>query len=353
MTRIGSLCTGYGGLDLAVQAVFGGELAWWSDIEPGPIKVMTHHHPDVPNLGDLKTVDWSTVDGIDILTTGYPCQPFSNAGKRLGTEDPRHLWPWIADAIGVLRPRIVVLENVAAHLRRGFDIVSADLAGLGYCFSWGIVSAAEAGAPHLRKRLYVVAADTSRELDDRRGTLGPQGRVEPTDRSHVTADAYGQLVWEQPRGGSRTGREDTAVARGGSEAIADAPGIGWQQGRSESTGQLWRPNATNGRGDAATSAEVQDWLEWADAIERWEDCLDAEAPVATIENPRAKLGRSLNPRLPEWMMGVPGRITSVPGLDRNEQIKLAGNGVVPQQAILAIRELYTRLVAHLDTEAAA
>ncbi|MFD9893350.1 DNA cytosine methyltransferase [Amycolatopsis sp. NPDC059027] len=134
---IGSLCTGYGGLDLAVQSVFGGGPAWWSDVDPGPIRVIEHHHPEIPNLGDLKVIDWSSVRGVDILTAGYPCQPFSNAGKRLGTEDPRHLWPWIADAVGVLRPSLVILENVAAHLRRGFDIVSADLAGLRYRVAWG------------------------------------------------------------------------------------------------------------------------------------------------------------------------------------------------------------------------
>ncbi|MFB9926290.1 DNA cytosine methyltransferase [Amycolatopsis halotolerans] len=157
---IGSLCTGYGGLDLAAISVFGDKLKWWSDIDPGPIKVMSHHHPDVPNLGDLREVDWTKVPKVRIVTAGYPCQPFSNAGKRLGTEDPRHLWPWISDALGVLRPRYVVLENVAGHLRRGFDVVSADLSAMGYRFAWGVVSASEAGAPHLRKRLFVVAENT-------------------------------------------------------------------------------------------------------------------------------------------------------------------------------------------------
>jgi DNA (cytosine-5)-methyltransferase 1 len=76
--RHGSLCTGFAGLDLAAQAVFGGELAWWSDIEPGPIKVMQHHHPDVPNLGDFTKIDWkgggAAIDSlaVDVLTAGYP-----------------------------------------------------------------------------------------------------------------------------------------------------------------------------------------------------------------------------------------------------------------------------------------
>ncbi|MEU5258973.1 DNA cytosine methyltransferase [Amycolatopsis sp. NPDC021455] len=165
---IGSLCTGYGGLDLAVQKVFDATLAWWSDIEPGPIAVMNHHHPDIPNLGDIRTVNWATVEPVDILTAGYPCQPFSDAGKRLGTADPRHLWPWIKTAIGSLRPRIVVLENVPGHLRRGFDTVSADLADLGYRLTWGIVAASEVGAPHLRKRLFVVAEDADSAASNQR-----------------------------------------------------------------------------------------------------------------------------------------------------------------------------------------
>jgi len=157
MMTIGSVCTGYGGLDMAVRAVFGGELVWWSDVEPGPIATMTHHHPGVPNLGDIKAVHWHAVPRVDIFTAGYPCQPFSNAGKRLGLDDHRHLWPWIAYAIAVLRPGIVVLENVAAHLGRGFRIVAEDLAALGYRFDWTLVRASDIGAPHRRERLFVVA----------------------------------------------------------------------------------------------------------------------------------------------------------------------------------------------------
>jgi DNA (cytosine-5)-methyltransferase 1 len=309
--KIGSLCTGYGGLDMAARAVFGGELAWWSDIEPGPIAVMSHHHPDVPNLGDLKEVDWFSVPEIDILTAGYPCQPFSNAGKRLGTEDPRHIWPWISDAIGLLRPRIVLLENVAAHLRRGFDIVSADLANLGYRVAWGLVSASEVGAAHGRKRLYVVAADASRELDDRRRPLWPVGRPEHSDGGVAVANAYGKFLREQPWWGR---------------------------------GPYRRTEAVTGQPGSSGFPSPERWGKYADAVARWEQVTGVPAPDATVPNPRAKVGRSLSPYLTEWLMGVPGRITSVPGLDRNAQIKLAGNGVVPQQAELAIRQL----LAHLE-----
>jgi len=105
LTTIGSLFTGYGGLDMAVQSVLGGEVAWYSEIDKHACTVLGAHHPGVPNLGDITAVDWTTVEPVDVLTGGYPCQPFSHAGQRKGTDDERHLWPFIADALrsGVLR----------------------------------------------------------------------------------------------------------------------------------------------------------------------------------------------------------------------------------------------------------
>ncbi|MGW7001343.1 DNA cytosine methyltransferase [Streptomyces sp. NPDC054933] len=113
--RIGSLCTGYGGLDEAVRQVYGGETVWHADIDPGASAILAHHWPTVPNLGDLTTTDWhqvvDTFGRPHIVTGGYPCQPFSDAGLRKGTEDERHIWPHIAHALRVLRPRLVVLES--------------------------------------------------------------------------------------------------------------------------------------------------------------------------------------------------------------------------------------------------
>src|SRR5690606_25309835 len=296
--RIGSLCTGYGGLDIAAQSVFGGSLAWWSDIEPGPIKVMQHHHPGAPNIGDLTTVDWSTVEPVDILTAGYPCQPFSNAGKRRGTDDPRHIWPWIARAIGILRPRFVVLENVAAHVRRGFDVVSEDLASLGYDTAWSVVRASDVGAPHRRERLFVVAAD-------------------PVDQYEK---------WARREGEHSDGRGVPSP---------DAQDVGRREGRTESEGVVGGP-------DVAERGSQVDWRQYAPAIRRWEGVLGVPAPRPDARGPRG--GLKVNPAFAEWLMGVPGRITSVPGLSINEQLKLAGNGVVPQQAEHAIRGNLSRLL---------
>lgn len=155
--RIGSVCSGYEGLGAAVQAVLGGELAFTADIDPDASRLLAHRFPGVPNLGDVKAVDWSSLGTVDIFCGGFPCQPFSAAGRRLGTSDPRHLWPHLAKAIGVMHPPLVVLENVHGHLTLGFDVVLADLAALGYDAEWVVVTASAAGAPHRRARLFVLA----------------------------------------------------------------------------------------------------------------------------------------------------------------------------------------------------
>lgn len=304
--RIGSLCSGYGGLDMAVQRVFSGELAWWSDIEPGPIRVMSHHHPGVPNIGDLKTAPWHVLPPIDILTGGYPCQPFSNAGKRLGTDDPRHLWPWIAHAIGSLRPVFVVLENVAAHLRRGFDVVLEDLATLGYDARWLLVRASDIGACHRRERLFIVASDTTapdtNSAGSSLGTLQSAGcqltTVERGHRDDAAADPVrdGRYQW-----GSQHAWEF-----GGSQATCDSLAGRW--------GDYWP------------------------AVERHQSFLGRPVPEPTVTGTRG--ARVLSPYLVEWMMGLPGGyVTAVPGLTRNQQLRLLGNGVMPQQAEYALREL--------------
>lgn len=170
--RIGELCAGYGGLSMAVQAVIPAEVAWFADNNPAAATVLKHHWPDTPNHGDITTVDWSTVEPVDILTAGFPCQPVSNAGLRKGLEDERWLWPEIARAIGALRPSYVVLENVAAIATRGLDTVLGDLAALGFDAEWGTLRASDVGAPHQRNRWFCLAwpADAPGNRWDQRGT---------------------------------------------------------------------------------------------------------------------------------------------------------------------------------------
>ena len=112
--RIGSLFSGYGGLDMAAEQAFGATTAWVSDVDKGACKILAHRYPDVPNLGDITTIDWAAVEPVDIITGGSPCQDLSHAGKRSGmTEGTRsNLWVAMREAIAQIKPSIVVWENV-------------------------------------------------------------------------------------------------------------------------------------------------------------------------------------------------------------------------------------------------
>ena len=154
--NFGSLFSGIGGLDLGLERA-GMKCLWQSEINPYASRVLKKHWPATPNLGDINDIDWRTVPTVDLVCGGYPCQPFSTAGSRNGTNDPRHLWPRFADCIRILRPRFALLENVTGHLSLGFGNVQADLAALGYDAQWDCIPAAAVGAPHLRDRIFVIA----------------------------------------------------------------------------------------------------------------------------------------------------------------------------------------------------
>ena len=156
---VGSLFSGIGGLDLGLERA-GMEVIWQSEIDPYACRVLKKHWPEVVNHGDIKAINWGNVVRPDVICGGYPCQPFSNAGKRKGEDDPRHLWPWVRTAISELRPRYAILENVRGHLSLGGLSVVGDLASIGYDAEWRIVSAASVGAPHRRDRVIIVAYPT-------------------------------------------------------------------------------------------------------------------------------------------------------------------------------------------------
>jgi DNA (cytosine-5)-methyltransferase 1 len=159
-----SLCTGYGGIErgLDLAGVEHRVLAY-VEIEAFAIanlvaKMETEQLPPAPVWSNLKTLPVEPFRGrVDILTSGYPCQPFSAAGKRAGKDDPRHLWPYIIDIIRAVRPVRCFFENVEGHISLGLREVISDLESLGYKVAWGIFSAREVGALHQRKRVYILA----------------------------------------------------------------------------------------------------------------------------------------------------------------------------------------------------
>jgi len=350
----GSLFTGTGALDMAAAEVLGAEPAWFCDLDPGASALLAHHYPDVPNLGDITAVDWTTVEPVDVLTGGFPCQDISNAGRREGIIGARSgLWSYYADAIRVLRPRYVLIENVAALVVRGLDRVLADLAALGFDAEWATVRASDVGAPHQRERVFIAAArhsevrgrDFPSVAGQRRGSAGTAGGP-----GGVAADAGSDTVREQPV--AESGRSGASVAGLDHAAAANPAGAGLQgyfAPRSPS-GIEPQENTDAERNGGASTADSLEWGPYGPAIRRWEAILSRPAPAPTATGVRG--GRVLNPALPEWMMGLPdGWITAVPGLSRAAQLKLAGNGVVTQQAIAAFRHLLALL--NLDARSAA
>ncbi|MFE5895919.1 DNA cytosine methyltransferase [Streptomyces sp. NPDC056488] len=309
--RIGSVCSGYAGLDMAVQTVLGGSVAWHSDPDPGAAAILAHHWPDVPNLGDLTAADWPQVEPVDIYTGGYPCQPFSYAGARKGTTDDRHIWPHIAHSVRVLRPRILFFENVTGHVSLGLDAVLTDLAALRFNAEWLTVHASGVGAPHPRERLFVLAVAENADS----ATVHQWGQSAP-----------GQ---EEGRGArphlGRRGR--VAAAHAGHGHIAERARAQGREGRERPT---VRP-LTRRRGT------VDEWGRYAPAVARWEAVTGRTAPRATDDRGR------LSPVFVEWLMGLEdGHVTAVPGLSRTAQLRALGNGVVPQQAAFAFAELLHR-----------
>jgi DNA (cytosine-5)-methyltransferase 1 len=380
--RIGGLFSGYGGLEMAAQSVFGGTVAWHSEIDPAASKILAHHWPDVPNLGDITKVDWSQVEPVDVLTGGSPCQDVSAAGKRAGMRAGTRsgLWAAMTDAIDALRPPIMVWENVRGVLSaeadsalepcagcvgdvedgtvlRALGRVLGDLADIGYDTQRHGLRAADVGAPHGRFRVFVVATDTRSETVGLGTGLreGEPARIwwRRSDNHNLPlvaphTDHSGPQGWK-----SAAGRHLSDGC-----AVADTARDGWDEGRTESAGVVGGSNAALS-GDAATdpdrdgqqsirrlkpvrrdldgrgSADTA-WGDYEPAIRRWEHVLGRFAPEPTELAPKG--GRRLSPAFVEWMMGLPaGHVTAVPGVSRNDQLKALGNGVVPQQGAAAIR----------------
>ena len=162
-----SICSGIGGLDLGVRLVLGGRVRTVCYVERGlyPAQVMASRMEDgvlqpAPVWSDIKTFDarrWRPVMAGGLLVGGYPCQPFSSSGARRGSEDPKHLWPDVLRVLAESGAGFAFFENVLAHVQRGLQEVLEDLAASGFDAEWGVYSAQQVGAPHIRKRLFIFA----------------------------------------------------------------------------------------------------------------------------------------------------------------------------------------------------
>jgi DNA (cytosine-5)-methyltransferase 1 len=271
-------------LDLAVEQHFNADTVWCAEFDKYASQVISKHF-NIPNYGDIKNINWAEVEPIDILTAGYPCQPFSHAGYRKGTDDERHIFPYILEAISVLRPRWIVLENVRGHLSLGLKDVLQGLAEHGYDARWQVIRASDVGAPHQRARLFIIAnSDGNAREKSRRAFRGiscaRETIIDGTDREidgrSDTDDSYTDYKYKS------------------------------HDGKVQRLGRRFTPRR--------------------------------EMYMQTPPDALDQTGK-LNADFVEYMMGLPkGWVTNI-GLTRAQQLKMLGNGVVPQQAEYALELL--------------
>ena len=309
--KIGSLCTGYGGLDMAVEAYFNAEMAWCAENDKYASKVIEERF-NKPNLGNIKTIDWDSVEPIDILTAGYPCQPFSHAGQRKGTEDERHLWPFIIQAISKIRPQYIILENVRGHLSLGFKEVLGDLAKNGYDAKWRIVRASDVGAPHQRARLFIIAYPNSDAREKSRRA----------DRKIPTEGAGLQRRQDIGQAGSEYGCS--------CEIITD----------TDNSRRFGNMQGLPSRFNSCTDCNTHNQHKSHDGkVSELGRRFVTRREMSMQTPPHTLVDGKLNAKFVEYMMGLrPGWITNV-DLSRAQQLKMLGNGVVPQQAYYALELL--------------
>ena len=188
------LCSGIGGFSLGFEWAGLSSPVLFCDVEPWCRQVLSKHWPDVPIACDVKELasdPGRNVPDCDILTAGYPCQPFSLAGKRGGEEDPRHIWPYILRIVASKRPAWCVFENVYGHVSMGLDQVLLDLEAEGYATRPFIVPACGVDAPHKRDRIWIIARlmeDTSgRRYGNKEEEIRP--RRDRTVNASITSSA--------------------------------------------------------------------------------------------------------------------------------------------------------------------
>jgi len=290
--RVLDLFSGIGGFSLGLERTGGFETAAFCEYEPFARAVLAKHWPDVPCFPDVRELKGSEIDGpIDVICGGYPCQPFSTAGKRRGKEDDRHLWPEFNRLVAELRPTWVIGENVAGHISMGLDGVLSDLEGQGYACRAFVIPACAVDAPHRRDRVWTVAHRAELQRNGSGEHWQPSERQVPQSRkrsgAELVANAERMFGIKQPKPAMQRGRprktEQTWMG-GGTEFMSDATSKGLQ-------GTKWAQHKGRGIGPSNSNEAIKPgkWL------------------------PEPNVGRVAN--------GVPTRV---------DRLKALGNAVVPQ-----------------------
>ena len=303
---VGSLCAGIGGIELGLELVGPFRTLWQAEIDPYARAVLERHWPDARRLEDIRDVTSNTVDRPDVLTAGFPCQPHSLAGQRLASRDERDLWGEVVRITGELRPRYLIAENVQGLLSsedpafdrpyKGgfFRRVLLDLAALGYAAEWHTYAAADLGAHHQRRRVFILAYPQGDGRDE--------GRGEPDRDDAATGGGWACLA-------ERDGP-------GAAPAVADPDGEGLQECEQPAVRRAWRRyqgRAAEQRGALPGNPAGPGLPDWAGGP------VGQPCPLSEFDDTGREVERDFH--------GVAHGISH-----RVDRLKRLGNAVVPQQA---------------------
>ncbi len=362
-----SLCSGYGGIDLGLrQEIPNLRTVAYAEIEAFACELLlarmeSGQIDSAPIWPNLKTFPWESFrDRVDILSGGYPCQPFSAAGKRLGKDDPRHLWPYIADGIRLLRPKLCFFENVEGHISLGLRDVIEELGRLGYEATWGIFSASEVGAPHQRKRVFILAHRQCEGLERWNSRVQSE-----SDRCRLSSEfgASGDVLGNTGHGAARTRPESIGAQLSTSgipgHAVADADNS--RSGKDKllpelRSARIEQSSCYSGVTKSEKEREVaQAWPSRPSEPQHdWEPPRvvgngngldrsaspegrkhDAEIGSAGVGQTEPTMGRDADGST----CGMDYAELCISGDNRTDELRLLGNGVVPAVAALAFRTL--------------
>ena len=348
-----SFCAGYGGIERGLElASIEHRVLAYVEIEAFAIanlvaKMEQGELVPAPIYTDIKTFPSDLFrDSVDIITGGYPCQPFSVAGKAQAFDDPRHLFPYILDHVRTIRPAQCFFENVEGHINRGLESVLQDLEGAGYDSTWGIFSAEEVGAPHQRKRIFILANANGYALRKQSGRSGREERTSET-LSGVNGEARSMANPDSSRQLQSQGSESEQW--------------GWT-GDSGQEGTMAHPDSDD-RGDRSSTLprERWPWLEHRGSGER-QLVGQTEEELANTKSIGVQGLRTSGEQEPhshgqeelpmrKSQAGGQANWLSEPNVgrvvdgcpDRVDRIRLLGNGVVPQTAARAWEVLNGRV----------
>jgi len=270
------LFSGIGGFSLGLESAGLVDTVAFCDFDKYCQQILKKNFPGVPIYGDVKELNYDKlkadgIDTIDIITGGYPCQPFSVAGRKKGEEDPRHVWPEMFRLVQELRPTWVIGENVGGHIKLGLDTVLENLESEGYSARTFSISASSIGANHKRERVWIIAnlADSQR-----------LGRTERTKKSEELEREESSDQFDN--------RSEGRIESKPSEDVADSEGS--NRNEHEINGEHGKASSQEIFGDGSSVSGVSTW---------W----------------------SVEPDVGRVAHGVPNRV---------DRLKCLGNSVVPQ-----------------------